>query len=119
MQIDSGKVLEIVAQRERYLLLEWAAPRGRLKRDMITVKEGDGRDLVLNEQGRTYSPVEVPIPVFDELVRAGLIGQSGPEDTENGTIFRPTRDAKGKTDHAALSREIIARYPKILAALAK
>ena len=29
------------------------------------------------------------------------------------------RPDKGKIDHASLTREIIARYPKILAALAK
>lgn len=31
----------------------------------------------------------------------------------------PTSRTKKKVDHAALTREIIARYPKILAALAK
>jgi sigma-70-like protein len=35
---------------------------------------------------------------------------------EAGTRARPIKD---KIDHAALTREIIARYPKILAALAK
>jgi hypothetical protein len=38
--------------------------------------------------------------------------------SESGKVLR-ARPAKGKIDHRAITREIIARFPKILAALAK
>jgi hypothetical protein len=37
----------------------------------------------------------------------------------DGKKILRARPVKGKVDHAALTREIIDRYPKILAALAK
>ena len=41
-----------------------------------------------------------------------------PRKPAAGEVLR-AHPVKGKVDHAALTREIIARYPKILAALAK
>jgi|SRR5215469_4702579 len=128
MHIGSTEFLGIIAQQGRYLLLERAVPRGRLKRDMITIKEYDGRDLVLRAPGYTSGPVELPIPIFEDFVRASLVAQDGPEDMEHGTVFRLTegglkrgeaRLQAGEIDHAALTREIIARYPHILKALAE
>lgn len=128
MHIGSTEFLNILAQEGRYLLLERAVPRGRLKRDMITIKTSDGRNLVLSANGYTCSPVELPIPIFEDFVRASLIEQDGPEDFENGTIFRPTKDGLergaarqvlSQVDQAALTREIIARFPNILKALAE
>jgi hypothetical protein len=43
---------------------------------------------------------------------------SAPRQPAEGEVLR-ARPVKGKIDRAALTREIIARYPKILAALAK
>ena len=92
MHIGSTEFFEALSQGGgRYLLLERAIPRGRLKRDVIWLKEADGRDLVMRTaSGFVCSPVELPIPIFEDLVRGGLIKQDGPEDYENGTVFRPT-----------------------------
>jgi hypothetical protein len=99
MHIGSTEFLQVLAQNGRYLLFEMASPRGRPKRDMITIKEADGRDLVLrNSAGYTASPVEVPIPIFEDFIRADMIRRDGSEDTKNGTIFRLT--AEGKTRDA-------------------
>jgi hypothetical protein len=128
MHIGSTEFLEIIAQQGRYLLLERAVPRGRLKRDMITIKEHDGRDLVLGVEGYTSGPVELPIPIFEDFIRTNLVAQDGPENMEQGTVFRLTesglkrgsaRFEASEIDHAALTREIIARYPNILKALAE
>jgi hypothetical protein len=128
MHIGSTEFLEIIAQQGRYLLLERAVPRGRLKRDMITIKEHDGRDLVLKARGCSSGPVELPIPIFEDFIRANLVAQDGPEDMEHGTVFRLTeggltrgsaRLEASEIDQAALTREIIARYPNILKALAE
>ena len=46
--------------------------------------------------GYVCSPVEMPIPIWEDLMRASLIRQDGPDDYENGTIFRPTQDGIGR-----------------------
>jgi hypothetical protein len=128
MHVGSSEFLEIIAQQGRYLLVQRAVPRGRLKRDMITIKENDGRDMVLSARGYTSSPVELPIPIFEDFIRANLVAQDGPEDMEHGTVFRPTQEGlkrystrlgTSEIDHTALTCEIIARYPNILKALAE
>ena len=63
MHIGSTEFLEIIAQQGRYLLLERAVPRGRLKRDMITIKEHDGRDLVLGVEAH-HRPGRAAHPDF-------------------------------------------------------
>jgi hypothetical protein len=92
MHVGSTEFFEALSQRGgRYLLLKHAIPRGRLKRDVIWLKEADGCDLVMGTaSGFVCSPVELPIPIFEDLLRSGLIKQDGPEDYENGTVFRPT-----------------------------
>ncbi len=82
------------------------------------------KELVM--RGREHGCV-----TFDELNTALPADQVSSEQIEDTITFlselgidlveaaprlRPTT---GKFDHAALTREIIARYPKILAALAK
>jgi hypothetical protein len=124
MHAGSTEFLKILAREGRYLLLERAVPRGRLNRDTISIKASDGRNLVLSANGYTRSPVELPIPIFEDFVRANLVEQDGPEDYENGTVFRPTKDgleqgADRSIDPAELTREIIARFPNILKALAE
>jgi hypothetical protein len=49
----------------------------------------------------------------DQLIRFGAERRTAAEK------IRYARPVKGEIDHAALTREIIARFPKILAALAK
>jgi hypothetical protein len=96
MHIGSAEFLETLALEGRYLLLERATPRGPRKRDVIWLKAADGRDLVLQTaSGYTCCPVEVPIPIWADLVRAGLIRQDGPDDFENGTVYRPTPEGMG------------------------
>ena len=72
------------ARPGRYVLREWVAPRGPLKRDYISLREADGRELE-----------EVPISIFEQLIRSGVIRQVGPDDYERGTVYRPARKRIG------------------------
>lgn len=47
-----------------------------------------------------------------------VIKQAAPRQPEEGEVLR-ARPVKGKIDYAELIRDTIARFPKILAALAK
>ena len=70
-QIGSTEYLELLAKNEGYLLLERSTPVGRLKRDFISIKCSDGRDLELaSPQGYRVCPVELPRAVLDDFIRA-------------------------------------------------
>jgi hypothetical protein len=58
------------------------------------------------------------ILAFQISLEPALHSQAAPQ-TETALPILRARPVKGKIDHEALTREIIARYPKILAALAK
>jgi hypothetical protein len=94
MHIVSTEFLEaLTASPGRYVLRGWSAPRGPWKRDVFWLKEADGRDLVLRTaSGYLCSPVELPIPIWEDFIRARLIEQDGPDDFQKGTIYRPTHD---------------------------
>ncbi len=69
----------------------------------------------------TYDEVNAALPpdlVSSEQIEdvMSLLSEMGINVVEGVLRARPV---EGKIDHTALTREIIARYPKILAALAK
>jgi hypothetical protein len=76
------------------------APAGPLKRDFISLKHRDGRDLALSTpQGYRKCPVELPRSIFDDFLAASLIRQGGPADENQRIIFNLTIDgvARGLT----------------------
>jgi hypothetical protein len=56
---------------------------------------------------------------MDTIDRDETPTQPATKQRRNGKKILRARPVKGKIDHEALTREIIARYPKILAALAE
>jgi hypothetical protein len=83
-----------LAQRDRYLFVEKKFyARGRPKLDLITIKEADGRDLIVsNDSGYRSSRLEVPAEIFTYFVQKGIVDQEGPEDHEHRSVFRLTPD---------------------------
>lgn len=84
-----------LAQRGRYILVEKKTYHsGRPKPDLITIKEADGRDLLVShDQGYRSTCLQVPTEVFTYFVSNGVLYQDGPEDGENRSIFRLTPEA--------------------------
>lgn len=63
--------------------------------------------------------LEESIFVARSFISMRLRSIDAEEQAEDETAIKSPRPVEGKVDHVALTREIIARYPKILAALAK
>ncbi|MGO8918146.1 MAG: hypothetical protein ACLQJR_19770 [Stellaceae bacterium] len=94
MNIRSTDFLRLAGEKPgRYLLLERAAPRGRLERDVVTLKEPDDRDVeIVYPSGYRCGPLELPIAILDDLLRANFIRHDGLNDDGAEAIFRLTRD---------------------------
>jgi hypothetical protein len=93
--IRSTEYLKLLADNNCYLLLERSAPAGRMKRDFISIKYNDGRNLELRTpRGYKVSPVELPRTVFDDFIRASFIKQDGPEGVDGSTTYRLTNDGR-------------------------
>ena len=92
MSIGSSEFLSLIAQNNCYVLFERSVPVGRLKRDFISIKHSDGRDLALsNAQGYRVCPVELPRAILDDYLRHSFIKQDGPEQ-DGSIIYRLTKD---------------------------
>ena len=97
MHINSTEYLKLIATNECCLVLERAAPRGRLKRDMVTIKAPDGRNLSLSTpSGFRSCPVEIPWAIVDDFLRASLVAQDGPAGEDGTVVFRLTDDGRTK-----------------------
>ena len=74
-----------------HLVLQRSAPAGRLKRDFISIKLRDGRDLELHTpQGYRMSPIELPRVILDDFLRASFVKQNVPQGAYgNGGVDYP------------------------------
>jgi hypothetical protein len=84
------EVLKILAEHNARILLEPGFPRGKLKREFISIQTNDGRRVGLAGNGFVSSPMQISRDVLDVLLRAKAIEQDGPEDDEHRVAFRPT-----------------------------
>ena len=95
MPMGSTDLLRVIAERDCHLSFEKGVPFADRKRDAIWIKTPDGRDLDLKLPNGYHSwPVELPRAMFDDFLRASLIKQDGPEDTEHRITFRLTEDGR-------------------------
>jgi hypothetical protein len=83
---------ELIAQPGRFVLCAWLPAHGGSEREVCWIKEADGRDITIRTADKVHSPVELPIPLWEEFMAAQLIRQDGPNDCEKGTVYRPTLD---------------------------
>jgi hypothetical protein len=98
--IGSTDFLTLTADNDCHLVFEKGVPAGTLKRDFISLKHRDGRDLALSTpQGYRRCPVELPRSIFDDFLAASLIREGGPADESHRIIFNLTIDgiARGLT----------------------
>jgi len=84
---------ELIAEPGRFVLRGSPPPHGASEQGVCWIKEADGRDVVIRTAGGVYSPVELPVPIWEEFVQAHLLRQDGPENFEHGTVYRPTLDS--------------------------
>jgi hypothetical protein len=92
--IGSTEYLKLLADNDCYLLLERSTPAGRMKRDFISIKCNDGRDLSLQTARYRVSPVELPRAVLDDFIRASFVKQDGPEAEDGSITYRLTNDGR-------------------------
>src|SRR5262249_41768392 len=93
--IGSTEYLALIAKHDCYVVLERSFPAGRLKRDLITIKDNNGRDLeLLTPRGFKRSPVELPPEMLDDFIRWGFVEQDGPEDSDGRIKFLLTADGR-------------------------
>lgn len=83
---------ELIAKPGRFVLRDCAPPHGGSEREVCWIKEADGRDITIRTADGVCSPVELPIPLWEEFVAAQLIRQDGPRDFGHGIVYRPTLD---------------------------
>jgi hypothetical protein len=94
--LRSIEFLALMANHDCYIVLEQAAPAGRLEKEIIAVVDINGRAIGLDTPGGLKSNrVELPRPIFDDFLRAGMIEQDRAEDAD-GRIFYRLTDA-GRT----------------------
>jgi hypothetical protein len=100
VMIGSTDFLTLLADNDCHLMFEKGAPAGVLKRDFISLKHRDGRNLALSTpQGLLECPVELPRSIFDDFLAARLTRQVGPADENQRIVFNLTVDgvARGPT----------------------
>jgi hypothetical protein len=93
--IGSTEYLALLAKHDCHLVLERSFPFGRLKRDFITIKDSNGRDLELTTpQGFKRSPIELPPEMLDDFIRWRFVEQDGLQDPDGRITFRLTADGR-------------------------
>jgi hypothetical protein len=93
--IGSTEYLALIAKHDCYVVLERSFPAGRLKRDLVTIKDSNGRDLeLMTPQGFKRSPIELPREMLDDFIRWRFVEQDGPQDRDGRTTFRVTGDGR-------------------------
>jgi len=81
---------ELIAEPGRFVLCGWPSTHGSSEGRACWIKEADGRDVAIRTAGGVRSPVELPLPLWEEFMQAQLIRQDG--ELDNGTVYRPTLD---------------------------
>lgn len=83
---------ELMAEPGRFVLCDRPPAHGGSEHEVCWIKEADGRDITIRTADGAYSPVELPIRLWDEFMAAQLIRQDGSIDFEHGTVYRTTLD---------------------------
>lgn len=91
--IGSTEYLKLLAENDGHLVLERGFPRGKLKRDFISLRHRDGRAVSLRTpSGFAASPIELHPVILEDFLRARLVEQDGPEDAEGRVTYRMTAE---------------------------
>jgi hypothetical protein len=102
--MNSTEYLELIDKYDCYVLFEKGAPRGTLKRDLISLRTQDGKALDLHTStGYHVCPVHLDRATFDYFISASFLKQAALEDSQGRIIFRLTPDGQAfaKTGKAA------------------
>lgn len=76
----STEFLQLMAKHGLHVALEYAAPRGTLKRDTAYLKYPNGGDVGLAGPLKS-SQIELPIPVLNDLLMSNFLRE---EESEEG-----------------------------------
>jgi hypothetical protein len=98
MQLYSSDVLAVMAENDLRLVVEHAAPRGRLKKEVVTLRAADGKSIELTAPvfSGVYYSSNLPIPhsFLDDYRRAWLVRID--KEEEERTIYVLTEDGRTK-----------------------
>lgn len=99
ISVGSTEFLRILEGPGRYALLQYAPPRGSLKRDLVSLKDGAGHDLSLTSGHFNTSQLELPVTILKDLLAASFMAEDG-DDGEGSTILRITADGRRAAEEA-------------------
>jgi hypothetical protein len=105
----SSEVLHYLATNSNcHIVLQPGFPRSKLKRDLIAIRNEDGRYLAATTAaGMHWSPYPIAREILDDFIRASLVKQDGGEDSEGRLVFRLTLDGKIRGhDRSSALREL-------------
>jgi hypothetical protein len=112
MDATADEYLERLAKNGCSIMFEKGVPAGKLKREMISLANYEGRHLrMTTPQGFSVCPVEVPRAIFDDCLAKKFIEQDGPEDSDGRILFRLTDAGRTRVDIArAVSQMTVMPY---------
>ena len=95
MHMRSTEFLHLIAKNDYAIVVERAFAVGNLKRDYISIKTRDGRNVsATTSQGDKVSPVELPHEMLHEFLRQSYVVEAKSEDVAERTIYELTDDGR-------------------------
>jgi hypothetical protein len=89
MQMLSTPLLnELVAKEGRFLQWEMPFPHGSLKRDYFTMREVDGKTILIIESGGRE--------IIEDFLRQGFVAKDTCRSSQGCWIFTPTEHVTGQ-----------------------
>jgi transcriptional regulator with XRE-family HTH domain len=89
--IGIKELMKIIAEDDRYILYEKGFPHNdQLKKDFISVKSADGRNVQIFSKGYRSAYLVMPREIFEHLRRLGFIDQIGGEEEPHCIKFKIT-----------------------------
>lgn len=103
--LASSDFLALMATHNLHLLREHAAPKGVLKREMITLRFDDGGTVAIRSGMFQSERLELPGEILNDFLAHSFVRADGATD-EGHHVFRLTDDGARAGTEAAASRDV-------------
>jgi|SRR5665213_140839 len=97
--VSSTEFLRVLASPGRFALLYPAFPSGKLKREVVLIKDAAGHDFTLELGFYKVRPVEMPYSILKDMQAQSYVSEDG-QDGDGNTIFRLTADGNKAAEEA-------------------
>lgn len=91
--IGSTEFLTLIAKDNLTIVVERAEPRGKLKRDIATLRDAMGHHVGIQSGSFKSSLIELPIDTLNDYLKARLVEIAG-HDTEGNEVYVITDDGR-------------------------